>query len=231
MPTLSWQCPFCGHHATVGDNHTSVDSHQFDLYSKYGAQHLVTRVISCANPSCKEITISASLHDYKAVSGGQLARHQARLNWQLVPAARMRPLPDYVPEPIRLDYQEACLIRGLSPKASATLSRRCLQGMIRDFWGITRPRLIDEIRELKDKVDPMTWDAIDGIRSIGNIGAHMEADINVIIDVDTDEAEALIQLVESLIDDWYVERDNRRVRREAVLAVANAKRAAKPAKK
>ena len=28
------------------------------------------------------------------------------------------------------DYEEACAIVNLSPKASATLSRRCLQGMI-----------------------------------------------------------------------------------------------------
>lgn len=36
------------------------------------------------------------------------------------------------------------------------------------------------------------------VREIGNIGAHMEADINVIIDVDPDEAQILIDLVELL---------------------------------
>jgi Domain of unknown function (DUF4145) len=30
---------------------------------------------------------------------------------------------------------------------------------------------------LEEKVDPQTWDAIDSVRKIGNIGAHMEADI------------------------------------------------------
>jgi hypothetical protein len=48
------------------------------------------------------------------------------------------PLPDYIPEQIKDDYYEACSILNLSPKASATLARRCLQGMIRDFWGITK---------------------------------------------------------------------------------------------
>ena len=88
--------------------------------------------------------------------------------------------PDYVPAAIRADYLEACLVRDLSPKASATLSRRCLQGMIRDFWGIKKARLIDEIEALKDKTDELTWEAIDSVRSIGNIGAHMQKDIDLI---------------------------------------------------
>ena len=72
-------------------------------------------------------------------------------------------------------------IRDLSPKASATLARRALQGMIRDYWKVSKGRLIDEIDAIKEKVDPITWKAIDAIRRIGNIGAHMEKDINVII--------------------------------------------------
>ena len=42
--------------------------------------------------------------------------------------------------------------------------------MIRDFWGIVQSRLKDEIDALKDKVDPETWQAIDAVREIGNIG-------------------------------------------------------------
>jgi len=38
-------------------------------------------------------------------------------------------------------------------------------------------------------VDPLTWEAIDAVRKLGNIGAHMEKDINVIVDVDPEEAE------------------------------------------
>lgn len=48
--------------------------------------------------------------------------------------------------------------------------------MIRDFWGIVQSRLKDEIDALKDKVDPETWQAIDVVREIGNIGAHVEKD-------------------------------------------------------
>ena len=73
-------------------------------------------------------------------------------SWNLIPPSSAKAFPDYVPKPIRDDYLEACLIRDLSPKASATLSRRCLQGMIRDFWGIKKTRLVDEIEAVKDKM-------------------------------------------------------------------------------
>ena len=47
---------------------------------------------------------------------------------------------------------------------------------------------------------------IDGIRRIGNIGAHMEKDINLIVDIDPDEAQKLIKLIEHLLEQWYVNR-------------------------
>ena len=113
--------------------------------------------------------------------------------WRLLPESEAKPWPDCVPEPLRQDYREACLIRDLSSKASATLSRRCLQGMIRDFCDISKKTLYAEITELKKQVDEgnapkgvehETMEAIDAVREVGNIGAHMEADIDVIVDVD-----------------------------------------------
>lgn len=48
--------------------------------------------------------------------------------------------------------------------------------------------------------------ALSTIRRIGNIGAHMEKDINLIIDIDPGEAEKLIKLIEHLLDQWYINR-------------------------
>jgi hypothetical protein len=144
--------------------------------------------------------------------------------WALIPPSAAKHFPEYVPQVIRDDYQEACLIRDLSPKASATLSRRCLQGILRDFWKVKPGRLIDEIEEVKDKIDPETWGAIEAVRKLGNIGAHMEKDIDVIVDVDPEEAGLLIGLVETLLKEWYVAREDRRVRMAAVIAAAEAKK-------
>jgi hypothetical protein len=41
------------------------------------------------------------------------------------------------------------------------------------------------------------------------LDAHMEADINVIVDVDPNEAQKLIELAELLFDEWYIGREKR----------------------
>lgn len=140
------------------------------------------------------------------------------------PLSSANQFPEYVPKVIRADYEEACSILNLSPKASATLSRRCLQGMIRDFWGISKSTLFEEIAALKDKVPASQWQAIDAIRSIGNIGAHMQKDINVIIDVDPNEAKQLISLIELLIDKWYIARHDEEELFNNITSIADTKR-------
>ena len=95
--------------------------------------------------------------------------------------------------------------------------------MIRDFWGEKKDRLIEEIEAIKAKVDPLTWSAIDAVRKIGNIGAHMEKDINLIIDVDPQEAKLLLGLIENLINDWYIVREERRTRMEGIVGIAESK--------
>lgn len=124
----------------------------------------------------------------------------------IYPLSPARQFPDYIPESIRQDYEEAYSILSLSPKASATLSRRCLQGMIRDFWKISERTLFEEITALKDKIPASQYQAIDALRQLGNIGAHMEKDTNLIIDIEPQEAQYLLKLIELLLQQWYVER-------------------------
>ena len=165
----------------------------------------------CPNPACKEFTLTVSLFGLFAYAGSW-QKAALRQSWRLIPPSNAKVYPDYIPQAIRDDYIEACLISQLSPKASATMSRRCLQGMIRDFWGIKKPKLSLQILELEGKVEAETWKAIDTLSKVGNIGAHMEQDVNVIIDVEPGEAEQLIWLVETLIADWYVSRHDRQQR-------------------
>jgi hypothetical protein len=54
------------------------------------------------------------------------------------------PVPIEVPDHRASDYKEACLVLADSPKASAALSRRCLQTMLSDH-GYTQHNLIDQI--------------------------------------------------------------------------------------
>ncbi len=113
-------------------------------------------------------------------------------------------MPDYIPEHIRQDYFEACLILDDSPKASATLSRRCLQGIIRDHFKIVKNTLLLEINALKNELSPNLWLAVDSIRKVGNVGAHFEKDVNLIVDISRDSANALIRLIELLFEETYI---------------------------
>lgn len=232
VDAFSWTCPFCDRRATITSSHYSVNALPFTNGNKYGYQYIRVETITCPNPACREYALRVSVHDYLCPQGGgSYYPGPVKAEWQLIPAANVKVFPDFVPAPILTDYEEACLIRGLSPKASATLARRCLQGMIRDFWGVRKSRLVDEIEAIKDKVDPLTWSAIDAVRSIGNIGAHMEKDINVDDDVDPGEAQLLIGLIETLINDWYIVKHEREQRLAQIIATAEQKSQTKLASK
>ena len=219
---FNWQCPYCSRHTTISAERCSIEYHSFDLNSKHGAQYLQTVVVSCPNDECKELTITAARGGYRNARIGP-ERFAATETWRLRPRSSARVFPEFIPEALRTDYEEACDIRDRSPKASATLARRCLQGMVRDFWKVTPGRLFDEIAAIKNQVDPLTWDAIDAVRKIGNIGAHMEKDVSLIIEVEPEEAQLLIGLIETLFDEWYVAAEARKKRMSAITAAAQLK--------
>ncbi len=227
-----WTCPYCDRAATITEQNAHRDQHDFNHGNKEGDLALLTDVIVCPNPECREYELSAYLYKTEIAYSGGHPYHELigkpLLSWQLRPRSGAKQFPSYIPKAILNDYEEACLIASDSPKASATLSRRCLQGMIRNFWGITKSRLVDEIDELQGKIDSTTWKAIDAVRKVGNVGAHMEKDINLIVDVDPDEATLLIGLIEFLLKDWYVGRYEREEHMKSVIALGVAKQAAKP---
>lgn len=224
MDSYPWTCPFCGRDTTI----TGLNHQEDDAVLKLQNDGFIARAVFvvCPNPKCREFTLAVGLH--KATFAYGWARGARLAEWRLVPPSDAKVYPDYVPEAIRNDYQEACLIRDASPKASATLSRRCLQGMIRNFWKVKgKGSLKEEIEAIKDKVEPETWEAIDSVRGVGNIGAHMEQDINVIIDVDPDEAGRLLWLIELLMKDWYINRHEREQGLKALKELGDAKAQAK----
>ncbi|KKS65948.1 MAG: hypothetical protein UV40_C0008G0011 [Parcubacteria group bacterium GW2011_GWA1_42_7] len=213
MTSINFKCPYCSHPTTITDpNYFDCWQRMHVIKSDKGDVGLFIQSITCPNKECQKLWLRMEMNsvDYKGIRQDWNVIHQ----WQLLPESEAMVLSDYIPQPIQQDYYEACRIRDLSPKASATLARRCLQGMIRDFWEIKKSQLKDEIDELKDKVDPDVWESIDAVRSVGNIGAHMEKDINIIVDVEPGEAQLLIGLIEQLVDDWYVARESRKKRTE-----------------
>jgi len=233
MTIFNWTCGFC-QMPQVG---TDQNSHEpwgriqigDNAQGNIGGGWVAT---ACQNQECKEVSLTFVLTEASyAANGWQMGTEIAR--WTLLPEPSGKPQPDFIPIALRTDYLEACRIRDLSPKASATLARRCLQGMIRDFCGIAEKTLFKEIAELKKRIDAgqapqgvtiESVDAIDAVRTVGNIGAHMESDVNLIVDIEPGEAQLLIELVETLFDDWYVAREKRRQRFEAIKNLSNEKK-------
>ncbi|MBA7478070.1 MAG: DUF4145 domain-containing protein [Dehalococcoidia bacterium] len=228
MVEFYWVCPFCNRGATIQDKDVLFqDVILRDKNNAEGKLKLECKFIVCPNSKCKQTSLSVGLSlTYWASSLGWVTGDKIG-EWNLIPQSIAQSFPDYIPEAILDDYNEACLIKDLSPKASATLSRRCLQGIIRDFWKVKPGRLVDEIEQIKDKVDPDTWKAIDSVRSVGNIGAHMEEDINLIVDVEPNEAELLIGLIEILLRDWYIAREQKKSHLESIVQLATEKEIAK----
>lgn len=230
MKPFSWQCPYCGHHSTITDRNFHSQQHGLSIENAHGPKVLFTYYIVCPNEECNEYVLTAVLNDSKHGWHEGTIQHydiEETQRWRLIPNSYAKVFPEYIPLAIRQDYEEACAIQELSPKASATLSRRCLQGMIRDYWKVTKPRLVDEIEAVKDRVDPLTWSSIDAVRKVGNIGAHMEKDINMIVDVEPNEAGLLINLIEILVKDWYVARHSKQAMLNEIVALAGSKEAAR----
>lgn len=225
---MNYSCPYCNHHSTLGNSDKNFQWHYIDLEeSSFGRVGFRMGAITCPNVDCQKLKLTTSLTGVIGTKYNERATQDILKTWNLLPESEARVLPDYIPEPIQEDYYEACRIRDLSPKASATLSRRCLQGMIRDFHGISKATLFDEIKELDGKIDQAVWESIDAVREVGNIGAHMKKDINIIVDVEPEEAQLLIGLIEQLIEDWYVIREDRRLRSEKLKQLAIDKKTPK----
>jgi len=235
---FKWKCPHCELSQVV-----TQACHQLSMEGIYLGETAIGNIgygvqtILCSSGECNQPSVRLIVAEWAILKGQwTLNFENIHFNRQVIPDSSYRSFPPLIPAPILEDYQEACSIRNLSPKASATLARRCLQGMIRDFCGITKSTLDQEIRALKEMLDAGTApkgvshesvDAIDHVRTVGNIGAHMEKDVNHIVTVEPNEAQILIDLIETLFDEWYVERRKRKDRFEKVRLLAEQKKADK----
>jgi hypothetical protein len=242
--TFEWRCPFCDRDTIINPDYSAArGSLQLTIPNSEGMRGAVVTFVVCPNRECRRFTLDVGLNELKARMAVQYDGRQGKQvpirvgwdigdlmrKWTLVPPSRARVFPPYIPPAIREDYEEACSVCNASPKAAATLARRALQGMIRDFWDVKLKsgKLSDEIDELKGKVDSEVWDAMQAVRKVGNMGAHMEQDVNLIIAVEPQEAERLIALIELLMKEWYINREARRAALRDVKALAESKEAAK----
>lgn len=130
------------------------------------------------------------------------------------------PPPVEVPQEFVEDYMEACLILSDSPKASAALSRRCLQHILREKGGFKSRTLDAEIQlALDSKTLPShISESIDAVRNIGNFAAHpiKSQQTGEILPVEPGEAEWNLEVIEMLFDFYFVQPEKTRLKRESL---------------
>lgn len=185
-------CPHCGHKITAEVSWGEIG---YDVSGKWEEMSYV-----CPNAECRRIVIY--LRCRESVSGPILAVRM------VYPVGGSRPIPKEVPGGIAEDFREACTVLNDSPKASAALSRRCLQHILRGYGGTTKRDLAEQIQEILDQGRLPTYlaDEIDAIRNIGNFAAHplKSKQTGDILPVEPGEAEWNLEVLESLFDFFFV---------------------------
>jgi hypothetical protein len=217
MGTRNWQCPACGLEVQVGGDHEQQAMVRIDSDQPGAGRLFNLSVFACPNRLCTAMHASVSMHSLERDPTGRMRASDRSLRvWELLPGPEGRRLPSVVPEPIAAEFAQASRIVEISAPAAATLARRCLQALIRDFWNVKKGFLSDELNAIKTQMDPEIWEAIDAVRNTGNVGKHFEKGANLVVDADANEPEVLLGLIEYLVEEWYVARHRRQQRLAAI---------------
>jgi len=179
--------------------------------------------MTCPNLKCKKRIIDLGIGDPFRDKYGQAQSGLATINKRQTvhPFATNRsPVPPEVEDPFAKDYSEACLIFTFSPKASAALSRRCLQNILREKANVNPGNLANEIQQVIDRntLPSHLSESIDAIRNIGNFAAHplKSTSTGEIVDVEVGEAEWLLDVLESLFDFYFVQPAITKTKKDAL---------------
>ena len=216
-PSHRNKCPHCGvivrfestSHGTIPHGNSNFNVHNHGV--SHNGEWDGAGVVFSACPDCNSLIVES----YVPKTG-------ARLLYPRVPSRGSVHVS--VPPNIRNDYEEAVLVMGDSPNASAALSRRCLQALLVE-QGAKKRDLKDQIDELACSFPSYVKEFVDHVRQLGNIAAHTKQDVNTaeILPVVEGEAVYMIEVLEQLFDHYYAKpaaAENRKQEIEAKLARA-----------
>ena len=124
----SWTCPYCGRSQILGSANTQHESSQILVgENEFGDFGYSSYAIACLNPKCRRVTLRFGIYR-KAKNRLEWDLGAPIQIWGLLPKSSAKPQPEFIPAALRDDYVEACRIRDLSPKASATLRVAACKG-------------------------------------------------------------------------------------------------------
>ena len=163
-------------------------------------------------PECKELIVLLRHGDYwQHDLNDDGSRELTQVDKQIIiyPGMQVaRKVAPEVPEAYRKDFLESFAVFGISPKASAAISRRVLQTILREEYKIRAKNLAAEIEAFVKLpgIPTAIAEAVDAVRHIGNFAAHPLKDTRTgeVIDVEPGEAEWLIETLDALFDFTFV---------------------------
>ena len=166
-------------------------------------------VISRKCPSCERVVLVLVNGKIGSI-GGRSMLESVKGERLIYPRTTSRvPLPKEVPEEFAEIYREACTVLADSPKASAALSRRCLQHLLREKAHVKQGNLTHEIQEVIDggSLPPYIVEAIDAVRKIGNYAANpiKSERPGEVVDVEPGEADWNLDVLEALFNYYFVQ--------------------------
>ena len=177
-------------------------------------------IISRTCPKCERLVLALATGEYYPNLTPPACRNLTDIVLIRPKTSKRSPVPPQVPNEFAEDYREACLVFGDSPKASAALSRRCLQYILREKAGVKHGNLAEEIREvINSKALPSyISESLDAIRNIGNFAAHpiKSQSTGEIVPVEPGEAEWGLDVIEMLYDFYFVQPDIIKKKRDAL---------------
>lgn len=164
----------------------------------------------CPNPDCNKLICYLVMGSQEITLHGRFSGfHGIQKRFLVHPKGSNRPpVPPQVPQKLADDYVEACIVLPDSPKASAALSRRCLQNLLREVAKVKPGNLADEIQQVIDSGIPSyIVEVIDAVRNIGNFAAHplKSEKSGEILPVEPTEAEWNLDVLEALFDFYFVQ--------------------------
>jgi len=215
-PTANGICPHCGTYVQFlnsefkdgmgsnfkfGEDFPNIDSMSFrDIVSK---RERLIYTSQC--PSCHKPIVSLSRVEVET-GRRPIIRHIA-FDRFIYPKTPFRKIPENIPNGIRKEFLEAIETMSISDKASAALSRRCLQSLLYE-QGYQGHDLNSQIDKALPHLPNYISENLHAIRAIGNIGVHPTRSVESgeIIDVEPDEAGFLLQILEQLLEFYYVHK-------------------------
>ncbi len=180
-----------------------------------GAERIRLTYSEC--PNCRHIVLTLEELGPSFQGSGLIYEHTV---WPL--SSGRAPAPAEVPVSIADDYNEAALVFLFSPKASAALSRKCIQSVLLDKANVKTKDLSSQIGEVLPSLPPHIAENLDMVRQVGNFADHAPKakEPGVIVGVERGEAEWNLDVLEALFDFYYVRPSleaGKRARLDAIL--------------